>query len=79
MCNNAVNRDSTFKVMSEDSTCESEEFQVPCPSGRSSHPFWTMFLYKKDFSAKILENPVAQLSIRTDMVHRPDGSLAKFA
>jgi hypothetical protein len=43
MCNNAVNRDSTFRVMSEDSACESEEFQVPCQlSGRcvipSGHP-----------------------------------------
>jgi hypothetical protein len=44
MCNDAVNRDSTFRVMSEDSACESEEFQVPCqlsercviPSGRPS-------------------------------------------
>jgi hypothetical protein len=35
MCNDAVNRDSTFRVMSDDSACESEEFQVPCqPSGR---------------------------------------------
>jgi hypothetical protein len=35
MCNDAVNKDSTFRVMSEDSACESEEFQVPCqPSGR---------------------------------------------
>jgi hypothetical protein len=30
--------DSTFRVMSVDSTCKLEEFQVPCqPSGRSSH------------------------------------------
>jgi hypothetical protein len=37
MCNDAVNRDSTFRVTPEDSACESEEFQVPCqPSGRSS-------------------------------------------
>jgi len=44
MCNDAVNRDSTFRVMLEDSACESEEFQVPCqlsgryviPSGRPS-------------------------------------------
>jgi hypothetical protein len=35
------------------------------PSERSSHPVRTMFLYRKDFSAKILENPVAQLSIWT--------------
>jgi hypothetical protein len=43
MCNDAVNRDSTFRLMSEDSACESEEFQVPCqPSERcvfpSGHP-----------------------------------------
>jgi hypothetical protein len=43
MCNDAVNRDSTFRVMLEDSASESEEFQVPCqPSGRcvipSGHP-----------------------------------------
>jgi len=30
MCNDVVNRDSTFRVMSEDSACKSEEFQVPC-------------------------------------------------
>jgi hypothetical protein len=42
------------------------------PSGRSSHPVRTMFLYKQDFSAKISENPVAQLSVRTAMVHHPD-------
>jgi hypothetical protein len=39
MCNDAVNRDSTFREMSEDSACESEEFQVPCqPSGRCVIP-----------------------------------------
>jgi hypothetical protein len=39
MCNDAVNRDSTFRVMSEDSACESEEFQVPCqPFGRCVFP-----------------------------------------
>jgi hypothetical protein len=44
MCNDTVNRDSTFRVMTEDSSCELEEFQVPCqpsrrcviPSGRPS-------------------------------------------
>jgi len=34
MCNDTVNRDSTFRVMSEDSACESEEFQVPCQPSR---------------------------------------------
>jgi hypothetical protein len=39
MCNDAVNRDSTFRVMSKDSDCKSEEFQVPCqPSGRCVIP-----------------------------------------
>jgi hypothetical protein len=39
MCNDAVNRDSTFRVMSEDSACKSEEFQIPCqPSGRCVIP-----------------------------------------
>jgi hypothetical protein len=39
MCNDVVNRDSTFRVMSEDSACKSEEFQVPCqPSGRCVIP-----------------------------------------
>jgi len=34
-----LNRDSTFRVMSEDFACESEEFQVPCqPSGRCVIP-----------------------------------------
>jgi hypothetical protein len=42
ICEDAVNRDSTFRVMSVDSACKSEEFQVPCQSfGRSSHPVWT--------------------------------------
>jgi hypothetical protein len=41
-CKDAVNRDSTFRVMSVVSACKSEEFQVPCqPSERSSHPVWT--------------------------------------
>jgi hypothetical protein len=44
VCNDAVNMDSTFRVMSEDSAFESEEFQVPCqPSGRSTHPVRTPF------------------------------------
>jgi hypothetical protein len=42
MCKDAVNRDSTFRVMSVDSVCELEEFQAPCqPSRQSSHPVWT--------------------------------------
>jgi hypothetical protein len=49
------------------------------PFERSSHPVRTMFLYRKDFSAKILENYVAHLSVRTAMVHRPNGSQAYFA
>jgi hypothetical protein len=39
MCNDAVNRDSTFRVKSKDFACESEEFQVPCqPSGQCVIP-----------------------------------------
>jgi hypothetical protein len=42
MCKDAVNRDSTFRVMSVVSACNSEEIQVLCqPSGRSSHPIRT--------------------------------------
>jgi hypothetical protein len=41
-CKDAVNRDSTFRVMSVVFACKSEEFQVPCQlSGRSSHPVRT--------------------------------------
>jgi hypothetical protein len=41
-CKDAVNRDSTFRVMSVVSACKLEEFQVPCqPFGRSSHPVRT--------------------------------------
>jgi hypothetical protein len=46
MCNDVVNRDSTFRVMSEDSACKSEEFQVPCqPSGRCFIPSGRPFVY----------------------------------
>jgi hypothetical protein len=46
MCNDAVNRDSTFRVMSEDSACKSEEFQVPCqPSGRCVIPSGRLSVY----------------------------------
>jgi hypothetical protein len=46
MCNDAVNRDSTFRVMSEDSACKSEEFQVPYqPSGRCVIPFGRPSVY----------------------------------
>jgi hypothetical protein len=39
MFNDAVNRDSTFRVKLEDSACESKEFQDPCqPSGRCVIP-----------------------------------------
>jgi hypothetical protein len=39
------------------------------PSGRSSHPVRTMFLYRKDFYPKILKNPVVQLFVRTAPRH----------
>jgi hypothetical protein len=59
MCNDAVNRDSTFRVMSEDSACKSEEFQVPYQSsGRCVFPS---------------ERPSVYCSIRPDDVSfRPD-------
>jgi hypothetical protein len=42
MCKDDVNRDSTFRVMSINSACKSEEIQVPYqPSGRSSHSIRT--------------------------------------
>jgi hypothetical protein len=42
-CKDAVNRDSTFRVMSVVFACKSKEFQVPCqPSGLSSHPVQTL-------------------------------------
>jgi hypothetical protein len=45
--------------------------EITC-SGRATvqtmyRPVWTWLLNKKDFSAKFLENPVAQLSVRTAM------------
>lgn len=42
------------------------------------HPVRTRFLYRKDFSAKFLKNLVAQLSVRTANVHRPDGAQVYF-
>jgi hypothetical protein len=46
MCNDAVNRDSTFRVMSEDSAYESEEFQVPYqPSGQCVIPYGRPSIY----------------------------------
>jgi hypothetical protein len=46
MCNDAVNRDSTFRVMSEDSAYKSEEFQVPCqPSRRCVIPSGSPSVY----------------------------------
>jgi hypothetical protein len=46
MCNDAVNRDSTFRVMSEDFACESEEFQVPRqPFGRCVIPSERLSVY----------------------------------
>jgi hypothetical protein len=43
------------------------------------HPVRTMSLNRKDFPAKFLENLVAQLSVRTGHVHRPDGAQVYFA
>jgi len=57
--------------------------EITC-SGRATvrtmcHPVRTMSLKRKDFSAKFLENPVAQLSVRTAHVHHPNGAQAYFA
>jgi hypothetical protein len=43
------------------------------------HPVRTKPLNRKDFLAKFLENLVAQLSVRTAHVHRPDSSQVYFA
>jgi hypothetical protein len=43
------------------------------------HPVRTMSLNRKDFPANFLENLVAQLSVRTVHVHRPDGVHVYFA
>lgn len=73
MCNDVVNRDSTFRVMSEDS-------QVPYqPSGRSSHPVRTpIFLLLHLFGRCVIpsgrpDSPAS--SIRTTCFFRPDTSL----
>jgi hypothetical protein len=57
--------------------------EITC-SGRATvwtmcHPIRTMSLNRKDFSAKFLKNLVAQLSVRTANVHRPDGAQVYFA
>jgi hypothetical protein len=44
------------------------------PSRRLCLTFWTWFSNKKDFSAKISESLVAEFSVRTALVHRPDGT-----
>jgi hypothetical protein len=50
--------------------------EITC-SGRTT--VRTRLLNRKDFSAKFLENPVVQLSVQTDHVHRPDGAQLYFA
>jgi hypothetical protein len=43
MCNDAVNRDSTFRVILEDSTCKSKEFQSSLSAVRTMcHPVRTL-------------------------------------
>jgi hypothetical protein len=49
--------------------------EITC-SGRAT--VRTMSVNRKDFSAKFLENLVAQLSVRTAHVHRPDGAQVYF-
>jgi hypothetical protein len=56
--------------------------EITC-SGRATvrpmcHPVRTRLLNRKDFSAKFLENPVAQLSVRMAHVHRLDGAQLYF-
>jgi hypothetical protein len=43
------------------------------PSGQLCHPVRTRLLNRKDFSRKLLKNPVLLLSVQTAQVHRPDG------
>jgi hypothetical protein len=43
------------------------------------HPVQTRLLSRKDFLVKLLKNLVAQLSILTTHVHRPDGAQVYFA
>jgi hypothetical protein len=57
--------------------------EITC-SGRATvrtkcHTVRTMYLNRKDFSAEILENLFAQLSVRTAHVHRLDGAQVYFA
>jgi hypothetical protein len=81
MCNDAVNRDSTFRVMSEDSACKSEEFQVPCqPSGRciisSGHPSVYCSIHPDDVSFR---PDIRQTSIICpDDVFLPSGHLHRI-
>jgi hypothetical protein len=43
------------------------------------HLVWTKLLNRKDFLAKFSENLVAQLSVRTAHLHRPDGAQVYFS
>jgi len=57
--------------------------EITC-SGRATvrtmcHPVRTRLLNRKDFPVKFLENLVAQLSVRTAHVHRPNGAQVYFA
>jgi hypothetical protein len=81
MCNDAVNRDSTFRVMSEDSAYKSEEFQVPCqPSGRcvipSGRPSVCCSIRPDDVSFRL---DIRQTCIiRPDYVFLPSGHLHRI-
>jgi hypothetical protein len=57
--------------------------EITC-SGRATvrtmcHPVRMMSLNRKDFPVNFSENLVAQLSVRTAHVHRPDGAQVYFA
>jgi hypothetical protein len=81
MCNDAVNRDSTFRMMSEDSVCESEEFQVPCqPSGRCVIPSGRPSVYCSIRPEDVSFRPdIRQTSIIcSDDVFLPSGHLHRI-
>jgi hypothetical protein len=51
-----------------------------CATARTiCHPVRMRLLNRKDFLAKFLENLVAQFSVRTAHVHRPDGAQVYFS
>jgi hypothetical protein len=81
MCNDAVNRDSTFRVKLEDSACESEEFQVPCqPFGRCVIPSGRPSVYCSTRPNDVSFRPdiIQTSSICLDNVLLPSGHLHRI-